>query len=141
MDLDLNIEAVVEGDDQALEDFQDLLEVAQEHAQDPMPVEELPEMIDRNAPPSIDYISSLENSDNDDQPSVDHVPVEESHAALALQASPVNFSVEEIQPHELLSGNPSDESSSSVAGRNLLLIRRTQKLKICRWVWSYSLIT
>jgi acylphosphatase len=38
MDLDLNIEAVVEGDDQALEDFQDLLEVAQEHAQDPMPV-------------------------------------------------------------------------------------------------------
>jgi acylphosphatase len=32
MDLDLNIEAVVEGDDQDLEAFHDLLEMGQEHA-------------------------------------------------------------------------------------------------------------
>jgi hypothetical protein len=37
MDLDLNIEAVVEGDDQDFEAFQNLLDMGQDHAHNQVP--------------------------------------------------------------------------------------------------------
>jgi hypothetical protein len=115
MDLDLNIEAVVEGDDQDLEAFQDLLEMGQEHAHNQVPEEEPQEVIDLNAPTSMDYVSSVEASDTEELPSETQVASDEAQIILALEVAPVNFSAEEIQEHELLSINPSEGNSSSEA--------------------------
>jgi hypothetical protein len=118
MDLDLNSEVVVEGDDQAFNDFQDLLEVDQEHVHEHVPDEELPVVIDLNALTSMDYVSSSKASGPDEHLSEAQVAAKEAHIVLALQGALVNFSVEEIQLHELLSANPSEGSGSSEAGQS-----------------------
>jgi hypothetical protein len=115
MDLDLNIEAVVEGDDQDFEAFQQMLEMGQDPAHIQMPKEEPQEVIDLNAPASMDYVSSAEASDTEVLSSEAQVASEEAQIVLDLDAAPVNFSVEEIQQHELLSANPYEGSSSSEA--------------------------
>jgi hypothetical protein len=83
-----------------------------------VPEEESQEVIDLNAPTSMDYVSSVEASDTKELPSETQVASDEAQIVLALEAAPVNFSVEEIQPHELLSINPSEGSSSSKAGQS-----------------------
>jgi hypothetical protein len=99
MEFDLTLEAIVEGDAQAL--------MAQEHLlleQNQGEVIEKPTVvIDLNALVSLDTDSTnqYENCSN-----FNGLVVEEDEdvtVVLALQAPPVNFTVDEIQPHELMS--------------------------------------
>jgi hypothetical protein len=119
MDFDLNIEDVVEGDDQDLEVFQEMLEAEGVHEQDEaVPIKQAIE-IDLNAPPSLDPEPSMEESGSDGcMLDKSDTTEEEGQIVLALQAEPVDFSVEEIQQHELLSANPSDTSGSSGASQS-----------------------
>jgi hypothetical protein len=103
MDFDLNIEVVVEGDDQVL---------------NVVPNVEPAIEIDMNAPASMDYESYFETNDSDGHLFEGHGAIEEVQIVLALQAAPVNFSVEEIQPHELLSANLSKGSGSFDVGQS-----------------------
>jgi hypothetical protein len=119
MDFDLNIEAVVEGDDQALKYFQDMLEVEQEHDHEHVvPNVEPTVEIDMNALASIYYESSFETSDSDGHLSEEQGATKEVQIVLALQAALLNFSVEEIETHELFSANPSEGSGSFEAGQS-----------------------
>jgi hypothetical protein len=107
MDFDINMEAVVEGDDQPLNDLHGILDMEQEQEE---PNEELAVEIDLNAPASMDTDSFVE-SGGSDKNLVDALDVvEEVHIVLALQAAPVNYTVDEIQPQDLLSTHPSEES-------------------------------
>jgi hypothetical protein len=119
MDLDLNIELVVEGDEAELNEFFDLIEDIQEQVdqQDDYDGQQAEE-VDLNAPASLGYVFtpiSVMSSPKlpDDLENLEEVPI-----MLALQAPPVNFSVEEIQEHELLNVNNMDPVSgkSSSAG-------------------------
>jgi hypothetical protein len=94
-----------------------MLEVEHEH-EHAIPEEEPTVEIDLNALTSMNYESSVEVSDSDGHLSEEQGKAEEVHIVLALQAAPVNFSIEEIQPHELLSANPSEGSGSSEAGQS-----------------------
>jgi hypothetical protein len=87
MDFDLNIEAMVEGDDQVLEDFEGMLEAEQEPEHDhAIPEVELAIEIDLNAPASMDPDSSVEDSDSDGHMSEEQDASKEVHIVLALQA-------------------------------------------------------
>jgi hypothetical protein len=63
MDLDLNIETVVQGNDQDFDAFQELLEIGQDHAHNQVPEEEPQVEIDLNVRASMEYVSSVEASD------------------------------------------------------------------------------
>jgi hypothetical protein len=120
MDFDLNIEAMVEGDDQALNDFQDMSAVEQEHDHEPVvPNVATAIELNLNALASMEYESSFEASDGDGHLYEEQGATEEVQIVLALQEAPVNFSIEEVEPHELLSVNPSDDSGSFDAGHGL----------------------
>jgi hypothetical protein len=83
MDFDINMVAVMEGDDQALNDLHGILDMEQEQEE---PNEELAVEIDLNAPASMDTDSSVE-SGGSDKNLVDALDVvEEVHIVLALQA-------------------------------------------------------
>jgi hypothetical protein len=98
MDFDLNMEAVIEGDDQPLmAQEQLLLEQNQGEV-----IEEPIVVIDLNAPASLDTDSTVqsENSSGFNGPVAEED--EDVTVLLALKAPPVNFTVDEIQPHELM---------------------------------------
>jgi hypothetical protein len=66
--------------------------------------------IDLNVPASIDYESSLEASDSDGKFQDESGATKDVEIVLALQAKNVDYTMEEIQPRELLSSNPSADS-------------------------------
>jgi hypothetical protein len=94
-----------------------MLEAEQEHDH-AIPELEPTIEIDLNAPSSMDPNSSVEDSDSDGHMYEEQGESEEVQIVLALQAEPVNFSVQEIKPHELLSTNPSEDSGSSEVGHS-----------------------
>jgi hypothetical protein len=107
MDFDFNIEAV-EGDDQALNDFHAMLDMEQEQEE---PNEKLTIEIDLNAPANMDTNSYVESVDSDEILANALGIVEEVQIVLALQAAPMNYTIDEIQPQDLMSANPSEGSA------------------------------
>jgi hypothetical protein len=99
MEFDLNMEVVVEGDDQALMAQEHLL---LEHNQGEV-IEEPTVVIDLNAPASLDADSTDQSENISDFNGLVAEEDEDLTVVLALQAPPVNFTVDEIQPHELMS--------------------------------------
>jgi hypothetical protein len=108
MEFDLNIEAVVEGDDQLL------LEHNQGGA-----LEEQVVVIDLNAPPSLDMDSSDHSGDATELMGPGEEVTENVELVLALQAPTINFGVDKIQPHELLSTDEDSDNTSVRAGNDL----------------------
>jgi hypothetical protein len=113
MGLGLNLEGVVEGDEEEFNDFLNLMENVHQQMQQPkLQGEQEADIIDLNAPASLGYISTPESVISsprlpDDLEALDEVPL-----VLELQAPPMNFSIEEIQQHELMfaSESPGQEN-------------------------------
>jgi hypothetical protein len=134
MDFDLNIEAIVEGDDQALNDLHELMDMEQEKEE---PNENLVVVIDLNAPTSMDTDSSVESGGSDENLADGYDLVEEVTIVLALQAAPINNTMDEIQRQELLSANPSKEVVLLMMLIRLhVVIVIWWRQAICRWVLS-----
>jgi hypothetical protein len=134
MDFDLNIEAIVEGDDQALNDLHELMDMEQEKEE---PNENLVVVIDLNAPTSMDIDSSVESGGSDENLADGYDIVEEVTIVLALQAAPINNTMDEIQRQELLSANPSKEVVLLMMLIRLhVVIVIWWRQAICRWVLS-----
>jgi hypothetical protein len=134
MDFDLNIEAIVEGDDQALNDLHELMDMEQEKEE---PNENLVVVIDLNAPTSMDTDSSVESGGSDENLADGYDIVEEVTIVLALQAAPINNTMDEIQRQELLSANPSKEVVLLMMLIRLhVVIVIWWRQAICRWVLS-----
>jgi hypothetical protein len=134
MDFDLNIEAIVEGDDQALNDLHELMDMEQEKEE---PNENLVVVIDLNAPTSMDTDSSVESGGSDENLADGYDIVEEVTIVLALQAAPINNTMDEIQHQELLSANPSKEVVLLMMLIRLhVVIVIWWRQAICRWVLS-----
>jgi hypothetical protein len=118
--LDLNMEAVVEGDDDALLLQNQILMDLNLGIVDQDPAE----IIDLNAPPSMEMNSSDVSTSDLESVDVASDGVEGMQLSLVLQASPVNFRVEELQPEDLMSNEqiqaqilegsiPSDENNAA----------------------------
>jgi hypothetical protein len=107
---DLNMEDVVEGDDEALQLHEQLLlELQQGGAAAEQPV-----VLDLNAPPSLDLDSFADQSSNSSVLMGSREdPSENADLVLALQAPTINFGVDEIQPHELMSEDEGLENSAN----------------------------
>jgi hypothetical protein len=134
MDFDLNIEAIVEGDDQALNDLHELMDMEQEKEE---PNEDLVVVIDLNAPTSMDTDSSVESGGSDENLVDGYDIVEEVTIVLALQAAPIINTMDEIQRQELLSANPSKEVVLLMMLIRLhLVIVIWWRQAICRWALS-----
>jgi hypothetical protein len=134
MDFDLNIEAIVEGDDQALNDLHELMDMEQEKEE---PNENLVVVIDLNAPTSMDTDSTVESGGSDENLADGYDIVEEVTIVLALQAAPINNTMDEIQRQELLSANPSKEVVLLMMLIRLhVVIVIWWRQAICRWVLS-----
>jgi hypothetical protein len=119
MDLDSNIEAIVEGDEAEFNEFLDLMEDVQEQVQQHEAREgQQAEEINLDASASLGYVSTPDSGVTSPKLPDDVQALEEVPIVLALQAPPVNFSVEEVQQHELISANNSDESMVHDNGRS-----------------------
>jgi hypothetical protein len=107
---DLNMEDVVEGDDEALQLHEQLLlELHQGGAAAEQPV-----VLDLNAPPSLNLDSFADQSSNSSVLMGSREdPSENTDLVLALQAPTINFGVDEIQPHELMSEDEGLENSAN----------------------------
>jgi hypothetical protein len=97
---DLNMEAVVKDDDEVLILQEQIL---LDHNQGIIAPEHV-EVIDLNAPPSMDMSFSAASTDKLESVGANSVGDTEMQLVLALQDPPplINFSVEEIQPEELM---------------------------------------
>jgi hypothetical protein len=119
LDLDLNIGAMDEEDEEEMNEFLNLIEdINEQAAQVENADEQQVVVIDLNAPANLGYVSTPKSALSSPRLPKDLDSLVDVPIVLALQAPPVNFGVEEIQPQELLAGIDSGENNVQETGQS-----------------------